>query len=325
MAAFLNYFQFQQGYHRDQSWGLFFYTLFTNELPEVIHDHAEVHQEGWPNFNLSCKTCGDVCCYADDTTYSCSDSDPSNLSEKLTAKYKLMSEFLVSNRLKLNDDKTHLLVLTTSQARRRAGTGLDDIFISTPVKLIYLTQSEKLLGAWVHQDLKWTEHLQDNKESLQKSLVTRLNAIKMIRGLVPFQTRKMIADGVFMSKLSYLISVWGGCEGYLLNSLQTIQNSVARAVTRKPWTTPTKVLLSECGWLSVRQLAMYHTVVLVFRVLQSGSPQYIDGMFSTHYSRMTRQVHQGIIKPSPGTQVPKTDLADSSFRQFLTLTYFQQM
>ena len=225
-----------------------------------------------------------------------------------------MSDFLVSNRLKLNDDKTHLLVLTTSQARRRAGLVLDDVVISTPVKLIHPTPSEKLLGAWVHQDLKWSEHLQYSKESLQKSLTTKLSAIKIIGRVAPFQTRKMIADGVFMSKLSYLISVWGGCEGYLISTLQTIQNNVARAVTRKAWSTPTRVLLSQCGWLSVRQLAIYHTVVLVYRVLKSGSPSYIHGMFSTNYNRTTRQSLQGLIKPSHGTQVPKTDLAANSFR-----------
>ena len=97
----------------------------------------------------------------------------------------------------------------------------------------------------------------------------------MVCKVAAFQTRKMIADGLFISKLSYLISVWGGCEGYLARSLQVIQNRVARVVTKKPWSTPVKLLLSECGWLSVRQLAMYHTVVLVFKVLKTGTPSYI--------------------------------------------------
>ena len=182
----------------------------------------------------------------------------------------------MSNRLKLNDDKTHLLVLTTSQARRRAGPNLN-VVISTPAADISSTSSEKLLGAWIHQDLKWAEHLQDNQESLLKSLTTRLSALKKLGQVASLKTRKMIANGVFMSKLSYLISVWGGCEGYLVRSLQVIQNKVARVVTKKPWSTPTSILLSQCGWLSVRQLAMYHTVLLVYKVLkQTGSPRYIS-------------------------------------------------
>ena len=225
-----------------------------------------------------------------------------------------MSDFLVSNRLKLNDDKTYLLVLTTSQTRRRVGAELRNVVISTPAKLLYPTPTEKLLGAWVHQDLKWSEHLQDNHESLLRALGTRLSAIKKISRIASLKTRKMIANGVFISKLSYLISVCGGCEGYLCRSLQVIQNKVARVVTRDSWSTPTSVLLSNCGFFSVRQLAMYHTVVLVFRVLKTGSPSYLHSMFSTSYNRATRQSLQGMIKPSQSTKVPKSDLATSSFR-----------
>ena len=295
--------------------GPLFYTLFTNELPEVVHDHHhqadDAADEHWPRYNMNCSTCGNVCCYADDTTYSCSDTDPQALSETVTAKYKLLSEFLVNNRLKLNDDKTHLLVLTTSQTRRRAG-GFQNVVISTPAGEITPTPVEKLLGACVHQDLKWSEHLQDNDESLVRALTTRLSAVKLVCRVAAFQTRKMIAEGLFISKLSYLISVWGGCEGYLARSLQVIQNKVARVVSKKPWLTPVKLLLSQCGWLSVRQLAMYHTVVLVFKVLRTGTPSYIRSMFSTEYRRMTRQALQGMIKPSRG--VAKQELVSKSFR-----------
>ena len=128
---------------------------------------------------------------------------------------------MINNRLKLNDDKTHLIVLTTSQTRRRLG-GFPNVVISTPEADIRPTPVEKLLGAWIHQDLKWSEHLQENDESLVRALSTRLSGIKMVCKVATFQTRKMIADGLFMSKLSYLISVWGGCEGYLVRILQVI-------------------------------------------------------------------------------------------------------
>ena len=82
---------------------------------------------------MACKSCGSLTCYADDTSYSCSSKDPDILTEKLTAKYKVMSEFLVNNRLKLNDDKTHLMVMTTGQARaKRKG----NIKVSRRVEII---------------------------------------------------------------------------------------------------------------------------------------------------------------------------------------------
>ena len=116
-----------------------------------------------------------------------------------------------------------------------------------------------------------------------------------------------------MSKLSYLISVWGGSESYLIRALQVLQNKVARAVTRQAWSTPTSFLLAEFGWLSVLQLAMYHTTLLVYKVMKTGTPSYIHSMFGTEYMRTIRQALQGILKPST-TRAPSTELATSNFR-----------
>ena len=100
--------------------GPLLYTLFTNELPEVIHEACQATTQGqeavtpWPNYRMNCKKCGNVGCYADDTTYSCTGSDLIVLSDQLSCKYNVMADFLVSNRLKLNDDKTHLMIMSTS-------------------------------------------------------------------------------------------------------------------------------------------------------------------------------------------------------------------
>ena len=81
----------------------------------------------------------------------------------------------------------------------------------------------------------------------------------------------MVANGIFLSKLCYLIQLWGGADGYLLGRLQVLQNKAARAVTGKSWFTPTRRLLEECKWLSVRQLVFYQTVMIVMSAkLQAG-------------------------------------------------------
>ena len=76
----------------------------------------------------------------------------------------------------------------------------------------------------------------------------------------------MIAEGLIMSKLSYLIPLWAGCESYLMLAVQRIQNKAARVVTRSNLSTAGH--LAQCGWLSVQQLAVYQTCVLVYKVLE---------------------------------------------------------
>ena len=74
--------------------------------------------------------------------------------------------------------------------------------------------------------MTWAEYIRENKDNLIKSLNLRLGAVRKIKYLASFKNRKMIAEGVFMSKLSYLIALWGGCGTGLKKSLQIIQSPV---------------------------------------------------------------------------------------------------
>ena len=111
--------------------GPILYILFTNELPDIVQGHLQdegeysedhVHQGGdtvgGPPFTLACTECGSICCHAVDTTYSTNSKNPQELTDKLSSRYRMVAEFMLNNRLKLNDDKTHLMVMTTTQFRK---------------------------------------------------------------------------------------------------------------------------------------------------------------------------------------------------------------
>ena len=114
--------------------GPIYYTIFTNELPQVVHEaDCPLHDDLDADlFTIQCQGCGGICCYADDSTYTVRGADPKTLTEKLTKKYKVVADFLTDNKLKVNDDKTHLLVLTTRQKRRHIDT--DAVRIETPAQ-----------------------------------------------------------------------------------------------------------------------------------------------------------------------------------------------
>ena len=103
----------------------------------------------------------------------------------------------------------------------------------------------------------------------------------------------MLANGIFMSKLIYTIPVWGGCEKYLIRSLQVSQNKAARFVTKLGIYTPVQALLSQCAWLSVNQLVFFHTVVLVFKTIKNHHPFFLQTMVVTSYGYRTRASEAG--------------------------------
>ena len=99
----------------------------------------------------------------------------------------------------------------------------------------------------------------------------------------------MIANAIVMSRIIYLIQVYGTASDYLINFLQVLQNKAARVVTKLRWGTETKLLLNQVGWLSVRQLVVFHSLILVFKTKQVGKPIYLREKLRSEFAYETRQ------------------------------------
>ena len=194
--------------------------------------------------------------------------------------------------------------------------------IATECGNIKPIKSEKLLGIQIQDNLKWTEYIQNNENSLIRQLNSRLNALKIISGVTSFKSRLMIANGIFCSKLIYQISLWGGTEEFLLNSLQVLQNKAARSVARGGIYTPVADLLKQCGWLSVRQLVFYHSVILVHKTIQNKSPKYIYEKLATDFPYSTRLASSDSVRMGPNFQA-KLSLTEKSFMNRATVSYNQ--
>ena len=97
------------------------YTLYTNDFPEVVHkpDYKKAEVEGASiRFRTMCQECGTVVCFADDSTYSVSRTDEDMLTETIARNFKTMSEYLGHQKLSVNEDKTHMMLMTTRQKRK---------------------------------------------------------------------------------------------------------------------------------------------------------------------------------------------------------------
>ena len=291
------------------------YILFTNDLPEtVLQTNSHVH---WSHLTTHCPECGGLCCFADDSTYSISSKSQDDLKQKLNDKYSAMADYLGNNRLKLNDDKTHLLIMTTQQKQRIINI---NIKINTPTEEIHPIKSEKLLGIYIQDNLKWSEYIQNHEKSLIKQLTSRINALRMISWVASFKIRLMVANGIFCSKLIFQMTLWGGTEEYLLDALQIVQNKAARFVTRRGIYTPVRDLLRQCGWLNVRQLVFYHSVILLHKTLLTSSPKYIFNKLSSEFPYNTRLAQSESVRMGPDFK-SKLDLTEKSFMNRATDSY----
>ena len=207
--------------------------------------------------------------YADDSTMSATGSSVAEISEILTENCRKVSDWMIRNRFKLNADKTHLLTVGTAERLRITDT------LNVHMDGVRLEESqdrcEVLLGIEIDTNLKWKSQVR----KLVEKLKTRLVALNKLKFIVPYHTRKTITTGIFNSVLVYCLPLFGGCNKTDLEDLQVVQNKAARIVTHKPPHTSRKELYDQLGWMTVTQLVVYHTLIMVFKIRQTREPEYL--------------------------------------------------
>ena len=285
--------------------GPLMYILYTNDIPDLPHNHLVSTVSPAPY----CHECGGTVCYVDDSTYSFAHSDPEVLSSGLTCQYQVIAEYMAANKLVINDEKTHLLVLGTKSMNLKR----KNVSLQAGNYTILPSHQEKLLGCIVSDNLKWRHHILESEQAMVKQLTSRINALSMLSSKADFSTRLMTANGIVMSKLCYLIQLWGGCEGYLLHTLQVLQNKAARLVMRPIGFTSTRKLMTACGWLSVKQLVVFQSTAMVHKMFLTKKPYYMHSRLTMEYSYRTRQQASGCIRLDQ-TFRSKGDLPKNSFR-----------
>ena len=103
-----------------------------------------------------------------------------------------------------------------------------------------------------------------------------LNKIKFI---APYHTRLTITTGIFNSILIYCLPLFGGCTKEQTHELQVLQNRAAQIVTRKPPYSTRKHLYDITGWLTVSQLVVYHSLLMIYKIRKSREPEYLAKFF----------------------------------------------
>ena len=208
--------------------------------------------------------------YADDSTISLSDFSVNVINKKLTEKCAAVSSWMKENRLKLNPEKTHGILVGTNTRVNKVTEPLK-VFIDNIQVSENDSRCEKLHGIQVEHNLKWHKALPD----LQIKLKNRLAGLSKLRYIVPFKTLKAVSEGIFGSVMLYCLPLIGGCSKTEINNLQILQNRAAQVITRQPPRSNRDAMYDKLDWLSVNQLVSYHTLLQVHRVRYNQEPEYL--------------------------------------------------
>ena len=126
-------------------------------------------------------------------------------------------------------------------------------------KLVIAEKHTRILGCEIPDNLSWKSHIISGSKPLIKDLRKTLGGLKHLSKQLPLSCRRKLATGLMQSKAAYLCAVWGGATTNHLRKLQTVINSAARFSTGLHKRTRVSTLMASMGWLSIKELASYHT------------------------------------------------------------------
>ena len=187
-------------------------TMYTTPLGNIIRKHGL-------NFHL----------YADDTQLYISFHSGVSVSKEtaiscLETCIKDIKIWMTNNILKLNDDKTELIVITThsnTSQNQHIGIHIGDSLITPNSEL------PRNLGVLFDS----TCSLNDNVSNICKSINYNLYSIGKIRKYLDTTTAKKMINCSITSRLDYCNSLLYGAKGYNISQLQLCQNNAARMLS----------------------------------------------------------------------------------------------
>ena len=174
-------------------------TNSTENNPNGNNNDNENSSENEDNDN------GESVMYADDNTDNVHDKDYSALTNKIQNEANKSSSWIKDNKLVCSGEKTKLLIIGTLEQKRKLKNQGIEIEIDVCGERVRETESEKLLGLVINEEMtwkhylygeKWREEKKDNFPGLIPKLTKRVGLLKHLRNKMCDKTFNLISSGI---------------------------------------------------------------------------------------------------------------------------------
>ena len=215
--------------------------------------------------------------YAYDTSISYSSRYVTDLTQVVNTDLDSTRLWLEDNKLSLNVTKTQSMILGSGIRLRSLGLSNDTASPNFQINedRIAYKSNVKYLGAQIDSQLSWKEHITVALSKISQG----------VRNAAGFQEISVFRDypenvfGIVEPHIRYCCSVRGCAGNTILQKLQKIQNRAARIITNSPLVKASLPLISQLGWLNIREKIDFETATMVYKSLHGLAPPYMQDMF----------------------------------------------
>lgn len=217
--------------------------------------------------------------YADDTqVYLC--CSPKNVAELkiITEKLELciaeIKEWMVANKLQLNEDKTELILL----GKKSKLSQLKDFTLNIGGQVIKPTDSVKNLGIIFDSEMNMKKQV----SATCKNAYFQIRKISKIRKFLTEEATRSLVQSLVVSRLDYGNALLIGLPKVLLDRLQRVQNAAARVIKKVPkFHHGITAIRQSLHWLPIESRIVYKVLMNVFKAINGQSPEYLSELLKT--------------------------------------------
>ena len=215
----------------------------------------------------------DLQLYADDTILYYSHEDVNCIDYFLNSDLKRIHDWMCSNKLSLNVDKTECILFGT----RSMLTKRKNLNVQISGKLIQCKEAVKYLGVIIDQELKWNDHI----EYLCKRISKLVNFLGRLRVFINEHNLKLIYRTIILPLFDYADVVYDSSNLKYTDRLQKLQNRAGRIILGiNPYKHISNHELHQLlNWESLKSRRVKHTVSLVYKSLNNLSAPYMQNSF----------------------------------------------
>jgi len=183
-----------------------------------------------------------------------------------------IKDWMTNNMLKINDDKTEVIVFGTRMKLSQLG----DIGIKIGESIIKPSQSVRNLGVVYDPCLSMEPHI----STVCKAAYYNIRRISHVRDILTEEATRSLVQAMVTSRLDYGNGLLIGLPRTVLNRLQRAQNTAARLITRIPRSDHITPVLENLHWLPVHQRIQFKILLHVYKCLNSRAPSYLSELLN---------------------------------------------
>lgn len=214
---------------------------------------------------ISATTFASIMMFADDTTITISARDVDTAIKQMEIDLKNILNWLNSNKLKLNVNKTKWMIISNKKCE------FDGKTLKINDESIERVKQIKYLGVIINDKIK----MDDQIEVCANNAAKKVNLLKRISKKLTFESKKTIYNTIVAPNFEFCSTLYINGTKEQINILQMIQNRAMRVILKCDYRTPRKFMLNALDWLSIEQKIMLNVIVMVFKMKNKNVPKYL--------------------------------------------------